>query len=102
VKRVVLCAIALFPFLSYPLCAIGAEWFPEQYRAYQSAKEKGKGAFERKDYPTVVVEYSKVIALSPFDTESYFLRGVALFKSGREKEAIADLDKALLINPRLV
>lgn len=100
-KTVALGAIALFFFLGFPLHASGAEGFAEQYRAYQSAAEKGKGAFERKDYRSAVEEYSKVIALSPFESESYFRRGVALFMTGKEKEAAADFDKVILMKPRL-
>ena len=101
-KRNVLGLIGLFCLLGFPLFAFGAEGFAEQYRAYQSAAEKGRDAFVRKDYPVAVAEYSKVIAFTPFEAEIYFRRGVALFKTGKEKEAVPDFDKALLINPRLV
>lgn len=101
-KTVEPATIVLFIFLSFPLNAFGAAGFAEQYRAYQSAAGKGNNAFDRKDYPAAVEEYSRVIALSSFESDIYFRRGVALFKSGREIEAVADFDRAILINPRQV
>jgi tetratricopeptide (TPR) repeat protein len=90
--------ILLYILLSAALAC--ADDFAERFRAYQKASEAGRAAFDRKEYPAVITQYTKVIEVSPFEATSYFRRGVALLKSGKAKEALADLDRALLIDPR--
>lgn len=82
--------------------AAATDSFARRFEAYRSALEAGQKAFYRKEYPAIIEQYGVAVALSPFESKSYLRRGIALYKSGREREAIPDFDKALLIEPMLV
>ena len=43
-----------------------------------------------------------MIELAPQSAESYYVRGMALAALGREREAIAEFDEALMRRPELV
>ena len=47
-----------------------------------------------------VTAYSKAIKINPKDKNAYGERGVAYFRLGKYKLAIADFDKAVQLNPK--
>ena len=94
-------ALIVCVVLNETIYAAGDE-FAEKYRAYQSAVRAGKESFNKKDYQSSIAHYSKAIEMSPFEASSYYQRGVALYKTGKDKEAIEDFDKALIIDPRMM
>lgn len=94
------CAIVLITIsVAIPACA---DDFADRLKAYRSALEAGQAAYDRKEYSQVIEQYAKVVAVSPFEARSYLRRGIALFRSGKAREAAADFDKALSIEPQLV
>jgi len=77
------------------------EDFEEKYKSYQQNIKSALSAFQKKDYPTAITNYSKVIEMSPFEINSYYNRGIAYFKSGKEKEAEADFDNVIMMDPKM-
>jgi len=75
--------------------------FAEEYGTYQNTVKAGKSAVDHKDYPKAVELYNKAVVMSPFDAQSYYNRGIALYRLGRWKEASEDFDRALIIDPRI-
>ena len=49
-----------------------------------------------------LADAERLVALDPQDARSYYARGVALAKLGRDREALADFDDALRRRPELV
>lgn len=47
-------------------------------------------------------DYTKLLAIDAANVNYYYNRGVALFKSNKFKEALADFDKAIELNPKYV
>jgi len=76
--------------------------FAEKYRAYQVEVRAGKDSLDKKDYQSAIEQYSKAIGRSPFEAMLYFKRGIALYKSGKMKEAEEDFEKAIILDPRMV
>lgn len=74
--------------------------FAEKYRAYQVEVRAGKASLDKKDYQSAVNHYSKAIEQSPFKASLYYNRGIALYKSGKEQEAIEDFDNVLVMDSR--
>jgi tetratricopeptide (TPR) repeat protein len=74
--------------------------FVNNFRTYQSAVRDGKVAFNKKDYQKAAAHYSRAIELSPYEANLYYDRGVALYKTGKAKEAIEDFDKVLVMDSR--
>lgn len=74
--------------------------FAEKFKSYQHNMKSASAAFQKKDYPTAITNYSKAIEMSPFESNSYYNRGIALFKSGKEIEAEGDLDKVIVMDPK--
>ena len=56
----------------------------------------------KKDYRSSIAHYSKAIEMSPFEATSYYPSGVALYKTGKDKEAVEDFDRALIIDLRMI
>jgi tetratricopeptide (TPR) repeat protein len=75
--------------------------FAEKYKAYQQYIKSGQSALQKKDYPAAITNYSKVIEMSPFEINSYYNRGIAYFKSGKEKEAEVDFDRVIVMDSRM-
>jgi tetratricopeptide (TPR) repeat protein len=75
--------------------------FGERYKAYQQYMKSASAAFQKKDYPSAITNYSKAIEISPFEINSYYNRGIALFKSGKDKEAEMDFDRVIVMDPRM-
>jgi len=76
--------------------------FSARYRAYQAKVRAGKEALDKKDYQSAIEHYSKSIEMSPFEAMLYVNRGIALYQSGKMKEAEKDFDTALVLDPRMV
>jgi len=76
--------------------------FQEQFKAYQAEVNSGKEALDKKEYESAIKHYSKAIGMSPFEAMQYFNRGIALYKSGKLKEAEEDFGKALVLDQRMV
>jgi len=76
--------------------------FQEQFKAYQAEVNSGKAALDKKEYESAIKHYSKAIEMSPFEAMQYFNRGIALYKSGKMKEAEEDFGKALILDQRMV
>jgi tetratricopeptide (TPR) repeat protein len=74
--------------------------FADKYRAYKDYVQSASAAFQKKDYATAITNYSKAIEMSPFEVTSYYNRGIAYFKSGKEKEGEEDFDKVIIMDPR--
>jgi tetratricopeptide (TPR) repeat protein len=81
--------------------ARASDEFAEQYKAYQQYIKSASAAFQKKDYSSAITNYSKVIEMSPFEINNYYNRGVAYYKTGKEKEAEEDLDRVIIIDPRM-
>ena len=77
------------------------EEFAEKYKSYQQCIKSGSDALQNKDYSSAIINYSKAIELSPFEINSYYNRGIAYHKSGKEKEAEEDFDKVIIMDPRM-
>jgi len=88
---------SLFIFASY---AYSDDEFAGKYRAYKNYVQSGSAAFQKKDYASAIDNYSKAIEISPFEVTSYYNRGIAYYKSGKEKEAEVDFDKVIILDPR--
>jgi tetratricopeptide (TPR) repeat protein len=73
----------------------------KQYRTYKALIKTGKVSLRKKDYQTAIDKYSKAIEMSPFEASSYYSRGVALYKSGKVKEAEEDFDRVILLDFRM-
>ncbi|MEP7148727.1 MAG: tetratricopeptide repeat protein [Acidobacteriota bacterium] len=59
------------------------------------------GALEQIDKAAAVNDYTRVIELQPENAQAYAARGVALLELGRKSAAVADLRKALQMDPSL-
>ncbi len=75
--------------------------FQEQFKAYQAEVNSGKSALDKKEYESAIKHYSKAIEMSPFEAMHYFNRGIALYKSGKMKEAEKDFDMSSILVSRL-
>ncbi len=80
---------------------VNSDDFSEKYRAYKDYVQSASAAFQEKDYASAITSYSKAIEMSPFEINSYYNRGIAYFKSGKEKEAEEDFDKVIIMDPRM-
>jgi tetratricopeptide (TPR) repeat protein len=75
--------------------------FAEQYKAYQQFVKSASAAFQKKDYPSAINNYSKAIEMSPFEINNYYSRGIAFYRSGKEKEAEEDFGKVIIVDPKM-
>jgi len=87
--------------LTLPPFGFADDAFAERYRAYKEYVQSGLSSLQKKDYTSAVTNFSKAIELSPFEITSYYNRGIAFFKSGKEKEADEDFDKVIVMDPRM-
>jgi Flp pilus assembly protein TadD len=87
-------------FLS-SFCVHANDDFAARYKAFKEHVQSASSAFQKKDYVTAITSYSKAIEMSPFEINSYYSRGIAYFKSGKEKEAEEDFDKVIIMDPRM-
>jgi Flp pilus assembly protein TadD len=62
---------------------------------FQSADQK----LRQGDYPGAIADYTKVLEISPTQTDAYFNRGVAFWKFGQIRKAIADYNRVIEIKP---
>jgi tetratricopeptide (TPR) repeat protein len=81
--------------------ARASDEFAEQHKAYQQYMKSASAAFQKKDYPTAIINYSKAIEMSPFEGSNYYNRGISYYKTGKEKEAEMDFDKVIIMDPRM-
>ena len=89
---------SIFVFAS---CGNANDDFAEKYRAYKDHVQSASAAFQKKDFASAITNYSKAIEMSPFEINNYYSRGIAYFKSGKEKEAEDDFDKVIIMDPRM-
>lgn len=75
--------------------------FQIQYKAYQAEVNAGRMALDKKEYESAINHYTKAIGMSPFEANHYFNKGIALYKSGKIKDAEEDFDKALILDQRM-
>jgi tetratricopeptide (TPR) repeat protein len=75
--------------------------FAEKYKSYQQYTRSASAAFQKKDYASAITSYSKAIEMSPFEINNYYNRGIAYFKSGKEKEAEGDFDRVIIMDPKM-
>jgi len=75
--------------------------FADKYRSYKDYSQSASVAVEKKDFASAIINYSKVIEMSPFEVSNYYNRGISYFKSGKEKEAEADFDRVIMMDPRM-
>jgi tetratricopeptide (TPR) repeat protein len=87
-------------FLS-AVCGYANDDFAEKYRTYKDHVQSASASFQKKDYPISIINYSKAIEMSPFEVFNYYSRGIAYYKSGKEKEAEEDFDKVIIMDPRM-
>jgi len=88
--------------LSIALSVSAADDFMEKYRAYQAEVSAGKHSFDTRDYAKAIEHYTKAIDMSPFEVSHYYQRGVAFYKTGKDKEALRDFDKVLILDQRRI
>ena len=75
--------------------------FAEKYKSYQQYITSGSVALQKKDYPVAITNYSKAIEISPFEINNYYNRGIAYFKTGKEKQAEEDFGRVIIMDPRM-
>jgi tetratricopeptide (TPR) repeat protein len=75
--------------------------FATRYKAYKEHVQSASSAFQKKDYASAIVNYSKAIEMSPFEINNYYNRGIAFFKSGKENEAEEDFDRVIIMDPKM-
>ena len=75
--------------------------FADKYHTYKNHVQSASSAFHKKDYASAITNYSKAIEMSPFEINNYYNRGIAYFKSEKEKEAEEDFDKVIVMDPRM-
>jgi tetratricopeptide (TPR) repeat protein len=63
-------------------------------REPQQLKEKADRHYADNEYPQAIAAYSEAIRLSPRYSSLYYNRGISYHLNGKNKEAIADLQKA--------
>jgi len=54
----------------------------------------------RKDYRSLIADYTEAIKLAPDDTDSYYNRALAEYLHKDDKKSTADLEKLIIINPK--
>jgi len=60
----------------------------------------GKQAVDKKDWPTAVASFRKVVAAQPNNADGYNMLGYSLRWMGQMDDAFAAYDRALKINPK--
>jgi len=75
--------------------------FSEKYHTYKDFVQSGSASLQKKDYASAIINYSKAIEMSPFEINNYYNRGIAFFKSRKEKEADEDFDEVIVMDPRM-
>ena len=85
-------------FISY---GYAEDHFMDKYQAYQNYVKTGSSSLGKKDYTSAITNYSRAIDMSPFEVSNYYNRGIALFKSGKGKEAEEDFDKVIIMDPKM-
>ncbi len=73
------------------------EVFPDNALIYLNRA----GALAEIDKKAAVSDYTKAIELEPTNAETYALRGTVLLSIGQKQEALADLRKAIMLDPAL-
>jgi len=87
-------------FLS-AVCGHANDDFADKYRTYKDHVQSASSAFQKKDYSSAITNYSKAIEMSPFEINNYYNRGIAFYKSEKEKEAEMDFDKGIIMDPKM-
>jgi Flp pilus assembly protein TadD len=99
--RSIILSISLLITSLYLSAGYANDDFASRYKAYKDHVQSASSAFQKKDYTTAITHYSKAIEMSPFEINSYYNRGIAYFKSGKEKDAEEDFDKVIVMDPRM-
>lgn len=69
--------------------------------SYEAYYNRGNSYLNLQDYQRAVTEYSQAIKLDPKRPNVYGNRGIVLSLLGKRKEALADLQTALTLNPKI-
>ena len=59
----------------------------------------GNAAFDRKDFDAAIMHYSAAIALDATNIIAYYNRGLAKNNIGQHRDAIADFNEAIRLEP---
>jgi tetratricopeptide (TPR) repeat protein len=76
-------AILIFVLIVSSTSVQADDELAERYKSYQQYIKSASSAFQKKDYPIAITNYSRAIEMSPFEINNYYNRGIAFFKSGR-------------------
>ncbi len=60
---------------------------------------RGTAQYQAKNYPAAISDLSESLRLVPTE-DTYFFRGNTYYESGKRAEAIADLNRAVALNPK--
>ncbi|KFF41250.1 MAG: tetratricopeptide repeat protein [Candidatus Atelocyanobacterium thalassa isolate SIO64986] len=94
--------------LIYPVVSLPTSKFiliSQNYLSNHSLNDlliKGMEKGIQGDYQKAIIDFTKVIRLSPYDIEAYYNRGIAYEKINYNISAIADFDKAIRLNSNMV
>jgi len=72
------------------------------YKAYRAPVQFGSEYLQKGDHQRAISYLTKAIEMSPFEAMEYFNRDLAFYKSGKMKGAEEDIDKTLILDPRMV
>ncbi len=75
--------------------------FAGRYHVYKEYVQSASAAFQKKDFASAITNYSKAIEMSPFVASHHYQRGIAFYKSGKEKEAKEDFDRVIVMDPKM-
>lgn len=67
----------------------------------QNFVDRGKKAYQERDYKTAIEQYSEALKLKPSDARLFYNRGLAYYKSEALEPALADFTEALNLAPSL-
>ena len=100
-RRILFISLVIASIFVCAPCGYANDDFADKYRAYKDYVQSASASLQKKDYASAITSYSKAIEMSPFEVTSYYNRGIAYYKSGKEKEAEMDFDRVIVMDPRM-
>jgi len=73
----------------------------DRFAAERAAEGTARDRFLAGDYPGALQEYDRLLALHPQSGRFELGRGICLLKMERDRDALASMEKALTMDPRL-